>query len=83
VASEAVAGQTVNDARRFLAAGVPVGKHLADQLMLPYALAGKGSYLTMPLSQHAKTNLEVIRAFLDIKVRVEMVESAKCLVAFG
>ena len=31
--------------------------------MLPLALAGKGSYVTGPLSRHARTNLEVLAAF--------------------
>ena len=51
-------------------AGVPVGNLLADQLILPFALAGGGSFKTVPLSWHAQTNIEVVKEFLDIYVHV-------------
>lgn len=71
VPAEGVADQAVQAARRYLAADVAVGEYLADQLMIPLALAGGGSYTTQPLSRHATTNIEVIRRFLDINVEVE------------
>jgi RNA 3'-terminal phosphate cyclase len=51
--------------------------------MLPIALAGKGCYLTSPLSQHSKTNLDVIRSFIAIKMSVEQMDGSKCMVQFG
>ena len=42
VRAEAVADRLVRELRRYLRAGVPVGEHLADQLLLPLALAGSG-----------------------------------------
>ncbi len=36
VRSETVAERAVKDTRRYLAAGVPVGPYLADQLLLPW-----------------------------------------------
>ena len=47
-----------------------VDEHLADQLLLPLALAGGGSFTTMSLNMHAKTNMEVIRAFLPVRFEV-------------
>ncbi|MGZ5433965.1 MAG: RNA 3'-terminal phosphate cyclase [Thermoanaerobaculia bacterium] len=47
-----------------------LGEHLADQLLLPMAFAGGGSFTTTPLSGHATTNLEVIRRFLDVRMEV-------------
>jgi RNA 3'-terminal phosphate cyclase (ATP) len=64
VPAEQVAARAVGDARRWLAHGAPVGEHLADQLLLPLALAG-GRFRTGPLSVHATTNLEGVRAFVD------------------
>jgi RNA 3'-terminal phosphate cyclase len=32
-----------------------------------------GSFTTTPLSSHAKTNIDVIRRFLDVKVDIEEV----------
>jgi RNA 3'-terminal phosphate cyclase (ATP) len=70
VRAEVVAEQAAAEARRYLAAGVPVGEHLADQLPLPMALAGGGSFRSVVASSHTRTNIDVIRRFLDIRVTV-------------
>lgn len=70
VPAERVAGGAAREMKRYLKSKVPVGEHLADQLMLPMALAGGGSFTTTRLSSHAATNLEVIRAFLDVEFDV-------------
>src|SRR5204862_3429388 len=44
--AESVAEHVVKNARRWLAARVPAGEHLADQLLLPLALAGGGTFRT-------------------------------------
>jgi RNA 3'-terminal phosphate cyclase (ATP) len=75
VAAEAVADQAVREMRRYLAAGVPVGIHLADQLLTVVALSGGGVFRTVALSRHALTNIEVIRHFVD--VRIAVVEEAR------
>lgn len=59
-------------ARAFLAwraSGTSVEPHLADQVMLPIALAGAGSFTTNELTLHARTNIEVIRAFTGRRLR--------------
>jgi RNA 3'-terminal phosphate cyclase (ATP) len=71
VRAEAVAEAAVDEARRYLASGAPVGIHLADQLLLPMALAGGGSFRTLAPSRHTTTNLEVLKQFLELEVRVE------------
>jgi hypothetical protein len=53
-----VAEQAVQQVRRYLVAGVPVGENLADQLLLPLALAGTGSFLTHSPTRHTKTSIE-------------------------
>jgi RNA 3'-terminal phosphate cyclase (ATP) len=83
VPAEAVAEEIVREVRRYLAAGVPVGEHLADQLLLPMALAGAGAFFTTPLSRHATTNIEVIQAFLPIRFDVEADEKGNCVVRTG
>ncbi len=70
VRAEDVAHKLVAEAKSYLDAGVPVGEHLADQLMIPMALAGGGRYLTTRLSRHSRTNRDVIGMFLDIDVDV-------------
>ncbi|MBI2207597.1 MAG: RNA 3'-terminal phosphate cyclase [Candidatus Rokubacteria bacterium] len=69
VPAEIVAERAAVDARDYLATGVPVGRHLADQFLVPLALAGGGGFVTFPLTLHATTNADVIRAFLDIEFR--------------
>ena len=73
VRAEVVAGRTAKDVRRYLEANVPVGEHLADQLLLPLAVAGGGSFVSFPLSSHAMTNVEVLKTFLPVEVRTEPV----------
>ena len=47
VRAETLATKAAEEARDYLAAGVPVGEHLADQLLLPIALAGRGAFRTV------------------------------------
>jgi RNA 3'-terminal phosphate cyclase (ATP) len=70
VSAEAVANTVVKEAREYIAAEVVAGEHLADQLLLPFALAGGGAFTTLPLSQHSTTNIEVIQKFLDVRFAV-------------
>src|SRR4029077_16152498 len=59
-------------ARQFLswrASGASVEVHLADQVMLPIALAGGGSFTCNELTLHSRTNMEVIRAFTGHRLR--------------
>jgi len=71
VPAERVAQAAVDAAQAYLSAGVPVGEHLADQLLIPLALAGGGSFITTCPTPHTRTNAEVIRLFLDIEVTFE------------
>ena len=71
--AEAVAEMALREASEYLAGGAPVGQHLADQLQVPLALAGGGSYVTSELTPHATTNMDVIRRFLDVKLSAERV----------
>jgi RNA 3'-terminal phosphate cyclase (ATP) len=78
--AESVADEAVDMARDYLAAGAPVGRYLADQLMAPLAIAsargaGECGFLTMPLSRHAATNAEVVEAFLPRASRSERVDT--------
>jgi RNA 3'-terminal phosphate cyclase (ATP) len=73
VRAETVAERAVAETGEYLETGAPVGQHLADQLLIPLALAGGGSYLTGPLSLHTTTNIAIIRKFLDVAIRTEQV----------
>ncbi len=68
--AETVASRACDELERFLAAGVPVGEHLADQLLLPMAVAGGGRYRCATPSLHATTNIDTIGKFLDVPIRI-------------
>jgi RNA 3'-terminal phosphate cyclase (ATP) len=67
--AEAVATEAANAARSYLVSGAAVDEHLADQLLLPFALAGGGSFTAEKLNSHARTNMDVITRFLPVAFR--------------
>jgi RNA 3'-terminal phosphate cyclase (ATP) len=76
VRAEAVAGRTLDRAQHYLDAGVPVGEHLADQLLLPLGIGahqgtGGGTFRTLPLSSHCLTHIQVLKKFLDVTIKVQ------------
>src|SRR5262249_8845063 len=64
VRAEDVANQAADEALAYLDAEVPVGEHLADQLMLPLALGHGGVYRTTAPSLHTLTQVDIVRRFL-------------------
>jgi RNA 3'-terminal phosphate cyclase (ATP) len=73
VSAESVAKRGMDAARSYLASEAAVGPHLADQLLLPMALAGGGEFTTMPVTQHFESHVEIIGKFLERKVVAESV----------
>lgn len=80
VLAETVAELVIDEARRYLASGVAVAEHLADQLLLPMALMKGGMFTTLPLSPHSLTNLDTIGKFLPVKIRVHDDGNQRCSV---
>jgi len=70
--AEAVAEQAVKEARQYLKTSAFAGEHLADQLVVPLAIAGGGSYTAVRLSRHMTTNVEIVRKFIDIDIQMTM-----------
>jgi RNA 3'-terminal phosphate cyclase (ATP) len=64
VPSERVAAAVANEVLRYLNANVPVGEHLADQLLLPMALGAGGVFRTVEPSGHCLTQLNLLELFL-------------------
>lgn len=71
IPAEEVAGGVVNAVSEYLASDAAVGVHLADQLLVPLALAGGGRFTSLRPSQHTMTNISVIEMFLPVTVHVE------------
>ena len=77
--AESVASEAVDAARSYLVSEAAAGEHLTDQLLLPFALAGGGSFSAVTLNMHAKTNMEIIRKFLPIRFEVVEQEKRVCV----
>ncbi len=80
--------EALGQAEEYLAAGVPVGRYLTDQLMLPLGIvahfgAGGGVFRTTDLSLHAATHLDILRRFLEVDVQVDREDDGNCLVRLG
>ncbi|HEY3356796.1 MAG TPA: RNA 3'-terminal phosphate cyclase [Polyangia bacterium] len=69
IPAETVAARLAESVAEYLGAGVPVGEHLCDQLLLPLALAGGGVFRTLALSSHARTQAALVAQFLDVEVQ--------------
>lgn len=81
--AERVAGELLDEVTTYLAAGAPVGEHLADQLLLPLCLARGGSYLTPTVSSHTRTNINIIRRFTEAAIDVEPLDDQRDRVTIG
>ncbi len=65
VSAESVAKRAAGEMRSYLGSEAAVGVHLADQLLLPMALAGGGEFTTLPVTQHFDSHRAIIRRFLQ------------------
>ena len=70
LSAERVAGRAIVELNKYLKAQVPVGEHLADQLIVPMALGVGGSFRTSAPSKHLLTNIDVVKQFLPVSVQV-------------
>lgn len=89
--AESVARELAEEVQEYLSWNVPVGRHLADQIMLPMAIGAwqarqaatppmhrvGGSFITGPLTDHSRTHIDVIKAFMDINIRVESIDDVR------
>jgi RNA 3'-terminal phosphate cyclase (ATP) len=71
VTAEQVAHQVVQRARQYLASQAAFAEYLADQMMLPLAMAGGGGFTLDEVSMHARTNAQVIETFLPVRFSFE------------
>jgi RNA 3'-terminal phosphate cyclase (ATP) len=81
--AEAVAHEALNQAQKYLKIDVPVGAYLADQLLIPFALAKGGQLKTIAPSSHTQTNIEVIRKFLDVQIGCKEIGDGRFIISSG
>lgn len=68
--AERVAKRCAGRVKKFVESQAAVEEHLADQLLVPLALAKKGSFTTTKPSLHTRTNIDVIKLFLDVDIKM-------------
>jgi RNA 3'-terminal phosphate cyclase (ATP) len=67
--ADKVAEAAVGDLLTFLDNGAAVDYHLADQLLLPMALArGRSTFTVDKLSHHTLTNINILREWLAVEI---------------
>jgi len=66
IPAEKVGHRAAKCMRDFISSGAAVGRCLADQLLLPMALAGSGRFVTVSPDAHVPTNIAVIGKFLPV-----------------
>lgn len=84
VSAEQVAGALVKDVKAYQASEGALGQHLADQWMLPLALAvlergGEASFTCTEMTEHATTNIGVIEKFLPVRFDVAPGDASSCV----
>jgi RNA 3'-terminal phosphate cyclase (ATP) len=70
--SEEVADAACRELLEFHRSGAPVDPHLADQLLVPLALAeGRSELIVAHVSNHLQTNAWAVQQFLESDIRTE------------
>ncbi|MEL6339276.1 MAG: RNA 3'-terminal phosphate cyclase [Myxococcota bacterium] len=80
VPASRVVGELATSVTSYLKKAAPVGVYLADQLIIPLAMAGGGSFRTVGVTAHTSTNVEVVTRFLDVSIDVQRQERGNVLV---
>jgi RNA 3'-terminal phosphate cyclase (ATP) len=70
--AERVADEAVEAYQEFLETPATIDQYLADQLLLPLALAcGPSRFRTARVTSHLVTNASIVQAFLPAKIQIE------------
>ena len=87
VKAESVARAAYRAVQTYLDHDAPVGEFLADQLMIPLAIAAAqgqvSQFRTATLSRHSQTQLNVIPHFLDVSTHAQTEEAGTVRVCVG
>lgn len=81
-AAEVAAG-AIEEALEYLASGMPIGRHLADQLVIPLAMSGGGRFRTGSPTSHTTTNIAVVQQFLPVPISCAACEPGRWEVRVG
>lgn len=78
--AESLAKTAAHRMTGYIASAAFAGPYLADQLLLPFALAGGGAYTTVKPSQHSRTAADIIALFTGIRFAFDQRENGTHLV---
>jgi RNA 3'-terminal phosphate cyclase (ATP) len=78
--AESLAKTAAHRMAGYVASTAFAGPYLADQLLLPFALAGGGVFTTVKPSQHSRTAADIIALFTDIRFAFDQREDGTHLV---
>lgn len=78
--AEKVADGAIDQAADWLNSATAVAEHLADQLLLPMAMAGGGSFTTPRMTEHLQSNIAVIERFLPVTIACTVEGESRLLV---
>lgn len=70
VSSEEVAAKVARQVEKYMESQAAIGPHLADQLLMPLALAGGGRFSTLRPTPHTRSNIAVIEKFLPVEISI-------------
>jgi RNA 3'-terminal phosphate cyclase (ATP) len=83
VTAEEVAERALAQVQEWEALDVPVGDHLADQLLIPMVLAQGGAFRTGAPSLHTRTNADIVQRFVPVPIRFEPEDPARWRITVG
>lgn len=82
ISAELVAERAAAEAQENLDSNVPVGRHLADQLLLPLAFNEGGAFWTLLPAEHTLSQINLLRQILARKI-VVAADSARARIDIG
>jgi RNA 3'-terminal phosphate cyclase (ATP) len=71
VSAENVARMLADEVDAYLASEACVDEYLADQRLVPMALASGGSFSTTAASDHLRSNARLVEKFLPVEISVD------------
>lgn len=80
VSAEQVAGKVARQVEKYLESGAAIAAHLADQLLMPLALAGGGRFTTTRPTPHTLSNIAVIEKFLPVEITISDAKQGERLI---
>jgi RNA 3'-terminal phosphate cyclase (ATP) len=77
LSAERVAERACAELATYLRSAAPVGEHLADQLLIPMAMAGRGAFITCTVSDHTRSNMQIVERFLPVRFLTEAISDTQ------